>query len=155
MYKHFCHEGGISSPLIVAWPAALRPAEAWVRAPAHVMDLLPTLAEAAGAVRPAEVAGVKLKPLSGVSLLPALRGAAMPERGIPTAHEGARGYRLGDWKIVWGKRQTGPVAWQLFNLAQDPSEQHDLAARHPAKLKELADAWMVWAKQAGVDLSSR
>jgi arylsulfatase len=155
MYKHFCHEGGISSPLIVAWPAGLRPAEAWVRAPAHVMDLLPTLAEAAGAVRPAEVAGVKLKPLSGVSLLPALRGAAMPERGIPTAHEGARGYRLGDWKIVWGKRQAGPVAWQLFNLPKDPSEQHDLADRHPEKLKELADAWMLWAKQAGVDLGSR
>ncbi len=155
MYKHFCHEGGISSPLIVAWPAGLRPAEAWVRAPAHVMDLLPTLAEAAGAVRPAEVAGVKLKPLSGVSLLPALRGAAMPERGIPTAHEGARGYRLGDWKIVWGKRQTGPVAWQLFDLSKDPSEQHDLAAEQPAKLKELADAWMGWAKQVGVDMGSR
>ena len=155
MYKHFCHEGGISSPLIVAWPAGLRPAEAWVRAPAHVMDLLPTLAEAAGAVRPAEVAGVKLKPLSGVSLLPALRGAAMPERGIPTAHEGARGYRLGDWKIVWGKRQGPPVAWQLFDLSKDPSEQHDLAAEQPAKLKELADAWMAWAKQVGVDLSSR
>jgi arylsulfatase len=155
MYKHFCHEGGISSPLIVAWPAGLRPTEAWVRAPAHVMDLLPTLAEAAGAVRPAEVAGVKLKPLSGVSLLPALRGAAMPERGIPTAHEGARGYRLGDWKIVWGKRQGAPVAWQLFDLSKDPSEQHDLAAEQPAKLKELADAWMAWAKQAGVDLSTR
>jgi len=155
MYKHFCHEGGISSPLIVAWPAGLRPAEGWVRAPAHVMDLLPTLAEAAGAVRPTEVAGVKLKPLAGVSLLPALRGAAMPERGIPTAHEGARGYRLGDWKIVWGKRQGAPVAWQLFDLSKDPSEQHDLAAEQPAKLKELADAWMAWAKQAGVDLSTR
>jgi arylsulfatase len=47
------------------------------------------------------------------------------------------------------------VTWQLFDLSKDPSEQHDLAAQHPAKLKELADAWMAWAKQAGVDLSSR
>jgi arylsulfatase len=87
--------------------------------------------------------------------LPDLRGEAVPGRGIPTAHEGARGYRLGNWKVVWGKRQAGPVAWQLFDLSKDPSEQHDLAAEQPAKLKELADAWMAWAKQVGVDLSSR
>jgi arylsulfatase len=47
------------------------------------------------------------------------------------------------------------VTWQLFDLSKDPSEQHDLAAQHPTKLKELADAWMAWAKRAGVDLSSR
>jgi len=78
-----------------------------------------------------------------------------PNAASPTAHEGARGYRLGNWKIVWGKRQSAPVAWQLFDLSKDPSEQRDLAAEQPAKLKELADAWMSWAKQAGVDLGSR
>jgi arylsulfatase len=88
-------------------------------------------------------------------LLPDLRGEPTPERGIPTAHEGARGYRLGNWKIVWGKRQAAPVTWQLFDLSKDPSEQHDLAAQRPEKLKELADAWMAWAKRCGVDLGSR
>jgi arylsulfatase len=155
LYKHFCHEGGITSPLIVSWPAGLKPAAEWIRSPAHVMDLLPTIAAAAGATYPTERGGKAIRPTSGRSLLPALRGEAVTVRGIPTAHEGARGYRLGDWKVVWGKRQRAPVTWQLFDLSKDPSEQHDLAAQHPTKLKELADAWMAWAKRAGVDLSSR
>ncbi len=155
LYKHFCNEGGISSPLIVSWPATLKPSVAWIRSSAHVMDFLPTIAAAAGATYPADRAGKPILPPSGRSLLPAMRGEAMPERGIPTAHEGARGYRLGDWKIVWGKRQAAPVAWQLFDLSKDPSEQHDLAAEQPAKLKELADAWMAWAQRCGVDLGSR
>ena len=116
---------------------------------------MPTIAVAAGAKYPTERGGKAIRPTSGRSLLPALRGESVTVRGIPTAHEGARGYRLGQWKIVWGKRQSAPVTWQLFDLSKDPSEQHDLAATHPAKLKELADAWMAWAKQAGVDLSSR
>ncbi len=155
LYKHFCNEGGISSPLIVSWPATLKPSATWIRSSAHVMDFLPTIAAAAGATYPAERAGKPILPSSGRSLLPDLRGEPTPERGIPTAHEGARGYRLGDWKIVWGKRQTAPVAWQLFDLSKDPSEQHDLAAEQPAKLKQLADAWMAWAQRCGVDLSSR
>ena len=155
LYKHFCNEGGISSPLIVSWPATLKPSAAWIHSPTHVMDLLPTIAAATGTTYPAERAGKPILPSSGRSLLPDLRGEPTPERGIPTAHEGARGYRLGDWKIVWGKRQTAPVTWQLFDLSKDPSEQHDLAAQRPDKLKELADAWMAWAKRCGVDLGSR
>ncbi|MCX6919795.1 MAG: arylsulfatase [Verrucomicrobia bacterium] len=155
LYKHFCNEGGISSPLIVSWPATLKPSVAWIRSSAHVMDFLPTIAAAAGATYPAERAGKPILPSSGRSLLPDLRGEPTPERGIPTAHEGARGYRLGNWKIVWGKRQAAPVAWQLFDLSKDPSEQHDLAEQRPEKLKELADAWMAWAKRCGVDLGSR
>ncbi len=155
LYKHFCHEGGISSPLIVSWPAGIGARAEWVRAPAHVMDFLPTVAAATGAAYPAVRDGHPIRPPSGRSLLPDLRGEATPERGLPTAHEGARGYRQGRWKIVWGKRQSEPVAWQLFDLAADPSEQHDLAAAHPEKLKELSDAWMAWAQKAGVDLRSR
>ena len=155
LYKHFCNEGGISSPLIVSWPAGLKPSAGWLRSSAHVMDFLPTIAAAAGAPYPTERAGKPILPASGRSLLPALRGETPPERGIPTAHEGARGYRLGDWKIVWGKRQKEPVTWQLFDLSKDPSEQHDLAAQHPDKLKELSDAWMAWALKCGVDLGSR
>ena len=150
MYKHFCSEGGIASPFIASWPAAWPARSAWVRAPAHVMDFFPTLAEATGAVRPPAIAGVTLKPLSGVSLVPLLRGEEVPERGIPTAHEGARGYRLGRWKLVWGKRQAEPVQWQLFDLSQDPGEEHDLAAREPAKTAELAALWDAWATRVGV-----
>ncbi|MFM7398092.1 MAG: arylsulfatase [Verrucomicrobiota bacterium] len=155
LYKHFCHEGGVSAPLIVSWPARLKPRESWIRSPAHVMDLLPTVAEAVGTTYPTERAGKAVRPLSGRSLLPDLRGETTAERGIPTAHEGARGYRLGQWKAVWGKRQSAPVTWQLFDLSADPSEQRDLAAERPDKLRELSDAWMAWARRTGVDLGSR
>lgn len=150
MYKHFCHEGGISAPLIAHWPAGWPARADWVRTPAHVMDFFPTLAEVAGAVRPAEIAGVKLKPLAGVSLLPALRGEALPARVIPTAHEGARGLRQGDWKIVWGKRQAEPPRWELYDLARDAGEEHDLSASQPAKVAELAALWQAWAERVGV-----
>ncbi|MFM9000975.1 MAG: arylsulfatase [Opitutia bacterium] len=155
MYKHFCHEGGVSVPLIARWPAGFPARAGWVRSPAHVMDVLPTLSEACGAPVLAERAGVRIPPTSGVSLLPALRGAELPPRPIPTAHQGARGLRLGDWKAVWGKRQTDPVRWELYDLAKDPAETQDLAARHPEKIRELADAWMAWARQVGVDVDAR
>lgn len=155
LYKHFCHEGGVSAPLIVSWPGGLKPLEPWIRSPAHVMDLLPTVAEAAGTHYPAGRAGRTVRPVSGRSLLPDLRGEPTAERGIPTAHEGARGYRLGKWKAVWGKRQSAPVTWQLFDLSTDPSEQRDLAAEHPAQLKVLTDAWDAWAGRVGVDVRAR
>ncbi|MFM2131817.1 MAG: arylsulfatase [Opitutia bacterium] len=155
MYKHFCHEGGVSVPLVVSWPAGFAAREGWVRSPAHVMDLLPTLAEACGAPLLRERAGVKVPPPSGVSLLPAMKGRELPPRPIPTAHQGARGLRLGDWKAVWGKRQNDPVRWELYDLSKDPGETVDLADRHPAKLRELTDAWDDWAGRVGVDVKAR
>ena len=150
MYKHFCHEGGISSPLLIQWPAGFKPRAGWITSPAHVMDLLPTIAAAADIPYPAKRNDVALLPLSGVSLLPAIHGQSVPERIIPTEHQGARGLRKGDWKIVWGKRQPEPVTWELYNLADDPCEQNDLAASNPKKCEELKLLWTEWAKSAGV-----
>lgn len=150
MYKHFCSEGGIASPLIAHWPAAWPARAAWQRAPAHVMDFFPTIAEATGAARPAAIAGVKLKPLSGISLAPLMRGEGQPGRVIPTAHEGARGLRQGDWKVVWGKRQAEPPHWELYDLAHDVGEERDLSAQDPKKTAELAALWDAWATEVGV-----
>ena len=150
MYKHFCHEGGISSPLLIQWPAGFKPRAGWITSPAHVMDLLPTIAAAADIPYPAKRNDLALLPLSGVSLLPAIHGQSVPERIIPTEHQGARGLRKGDWKIVWGKRQPEPVTWELYNLADDPCEQNDLAASNPKKCEELKLLWTEWAKSAGV-----
>ena len=114
------------------------------------MDLLPTIAAAADLPYPAKRNDVALLPLSGVSLLPAIHGQSVPERIIPTEHQGARGLRKGDWKIVWGKRQPEPVTWELYNLADDPCEQNDLAASNPKKCAELISLWTEWAKSVGV-----
>ena len=64
---------------------------------------------------------------------------------------GPRAVRKGDWKIVWDQRQPqAQRRWQLFNLATDRSEQHDLAATEPAKLEEMLRAWDSYSQESGV-----
>ncbi len=157
MYKHFCHEGGIASPLILHWPKYFRDKETKellsniVPDPAHIMDLLPTVCEATGAKYPEQREGAPIQPMSGISLLPTATGRTLPERIFFFEHQGARGVRQGDWKLVWGKRQPDKVTWELFNLKDDRSEQTNLAGKHPELVKELAYAWDTWAKRIGAE----
>ncbi len=155
MYKHFCHEGGIASPLIIRWPAGFKARSGWIGTPVHIMDIAPTACAAAG-VKPLETRdGKPVLPFSGTSLLPACRDGGMAVRPIPTEHQEARGYRKGDWKIVWGKRQPDPIHWELYNLKTDRSEQHDLSADKPDVTAELVAEWNDWAKKVGVHLERK
>jgi arylsulfatase len=61
-------------------------------------------------------------------------------------HEGNRAVRQGDWKAVAPHRG----AWELYDLARDPTEGHDLASRHPDKIQELVTLWQRWADRCGV-----
>jgi arylsulfatase A-like enzyme len=139
MYKHFCHEGGIASPLILHWPKYFREKDSKgqlsriITDPAHIMDLLPTVCEATDTKYPEQRDGTAIKPMSGTSLLPTATGTGttLPERILPFEHQQARGLRRGDWKLVWGKRQPDEITWELFNLKSDRSEQINLAAKHP------------------------
>ncbi|MFU8894717.1 MAG: arylsulfatase, partial [Luteolibacter sp.] len=106
--------------------------------PAHLVDLLPTIAELAGAESPSEFPGREPTPLAGVSLVPILSGGALEER--PPIHflfEQDRGLRDGDWKIV--SFQAGP--WELYNLKNDPAEVRDVAAKHPERVETMAAEW--------------
>lgn len=152
MYKHFCHEGGISSPLIIHWPAGFAARNEWIETPSHIMDIAPTICAATGAKPLQERQGKPVIPFSGTSLLPACKTGSMEDRPIATEHQQARGYRKGDWKIVWGKRQPDPIHWELYNLKTDRSEQQDLSSEKPELVAELVAAWNVWAKQMGVHL---
>jgi arylsulfatase A-like enzyme len=152
MYKHFCHEGGISSPLIIHWPAGFTVRKEWIEAPSHIMDITPTICAATGAMPLVTRRGQPAIPFSGTSLLPACKTGNMTDRPIATEHQQARGYRIGDWKIVWGKRQPDRLRWELYNLKTDRSEQHDLSSDKPELVTELATAWQAWAKQMGVRL---
>jgi arylsulfatase len=137
--KIFTHEGGISTPLIVHWPAGV-PARGELRhTPGHLVDIVPTLLELIGATAPSSFRGEARPPLAGRSLVPALAGDARIDRdAIFFKHQGNRGLRLGDWKIV----ASGPDApWELYNLANDRAEMHDLAAVQPERVKELAAVW--------------
>ncbi|QDV53299.1 Arylsulfatase [Gimesia fumaroli] len=150
LYKHFTHEGGISSPFIAHWPQGIDKSNRWVRDPAHVMDLLPTLIEVAGATYPKQQKGTTITPLEGMSLLPAMRGEQLPERTIGFDHQAAHALRKGDWKIVWSKRMPTEIKWELYNLADDCCELNDLAEKYPERVQAMAAEWETWARHVGV-----
>jgi arylsulfatase len=147
-YKHWVHEGGISTPLIVHWPAGVKHREEWERQPGHLVDIMATCVAVAGAEYPKELNGKSIKPMEGVSLLPAFRGESL-NRGRPIfwEHEGNRAVRDGKWKIV-AKGEKG--AWELYDIDADRSELHDLAGEQPERVKAMAEAWQKWAEAGQV-----
>jgi arylsulfatase len=148
MYKHYVHEGGISTPLIVRWPAGVRRHGEFERQPGHLIDLVPTFCAVAGATYPKQFNGHDTPALPGVDLAPALAGGAL-ERKSPIffEHEGNRAVRDGKWKLV-AKGVKGP--WELYDIDADRSEMHDLAAAQPDRVKSMAAAWQAWAEQNNV-----
>ncbi len=149
-YKHFTHEGGISTPLIVHWPAGLPAARAgtFEGQPGHVIDIMATVCDVGHASYPAEFKGHKILPPEGVSLLPAFLGQPLHRsKPIFWEHEGNRAVREGPWKAVMKFKGQ----WELYNIEQDRTEQRDLAAEQPEKLRALAEAWETWAAASFVD----
>ena len=148
-YKHWVHEGGISTPLIVHWPAGIpsRRNGKLETQPGHLIDIMATCVALSGANYPKELHGEKIKPLQGVSLLPALEGKDLkrPEP-IFWEHESNRAVREGNWKLVAKADQ----AWELYDMEQDRTEMHNLAAANPAKVKALAAKWDAWAARCDV-----
>ncbi len=147
-YKHFVHEGGISTPLIAHWPAGIPAAQRGkIEAqPGHLIDLMATFVDVAGARYPAEFNGQIIQPMEGVSLLPALQGGSLEARSIFWEHEGNRAHRAGPWKLV-AKENT---PWELYNIDQDRAELHDLSAAEPGRVQAMAAAWETWAARAQV-----
>ena len=150
LYKHFTHEGGISTPFIVHWPAGIGKLDKWIRDPAHVMDIMPTLAAAGRASYPISHHGNAITPTEGVNLLPAMQGQKLAKRSIGFDHEGAHALRSGDWKLVWSKRMPHKIRWELYNLAEDRCETKDLADRYPNRVKAMVAEWKKWARRVQV-----
>lgn len=149
LYKHFSHEGGIRTPLIVHWPAGLKARGELRSQVGHIIDLLPTLAEVAGARYPTERNGMKTQSLEGQSLLPAL-GNRPIARAMPLffEHDGSRAVRDGRWKLV----SLAGDAWELYDVEADPTEMTNLATAQPERVNALATQWASWAKRAQVDI---
>ncbi|MDI1313208.1 arylsulfatase [Prosthecobacter sp.] len=147
-YKHFVHEGGISTPLIAHWPAGIPVAQnGRIEAqPGHLIDVMATCADVAAAKYPAELNGQKIQPMEGVSLAPALQGRSAEMRPIFWEHEGNRAHRAGPWKLV--SKENTP--WELYQIDQDRAELHDLAAAEPERVKVMAAAWETWAARSHV-----
>ncbi|HTI99128.1 MAG TPA: arylsulfatase [Dongiaceae bacterium] len=146
-HKVTAYEGGISTPLLARWPAGIPTASegTYVREPGHIIDLLPTFMELAGAKYPGDGS---VKP-EGQSILPMLQGGhGVADRTFCWEHEGNRAIRKGKWKLV--TLGNGSEAWELYDLATDRTESHNLAATQPEVVQELAAAYDAWAKRCGV-----
>ncbi len=146
LYKHHVHEGGIASPLIAHWPVGLSGRGVIHEGPGHVIDLVSTCLDAAGAQPAREMAGVSLMPIEGISLLPILRGEPATDRPIFWEHEGNRAMRLGRWKLVARHKQP----WKLFDMVTDRTELNDLAATRPQLTRALQATYQQWALRAQV-----
>jgi arylsulfatase len=146
-YKHFNHEGGIATPLIAHWPDRIAAKGGLRTQPGHVIDIMATCVDVAGAKYPAQLNGNAILPMEGKSLVPAFGNQAIERDAIYWEHLGNAAVRVGDWKLV---RLGRDGAWELYNLKTDRTELHDLAAQEPARASELAAKWEAWAVRAHV-----
>jgi arylsulfatase A-like enzyme len=141
MYKHFVHEGGISTPLIAHWPQGINAKNEFRQTPSHLIDLMATCVDLSGADYPEEFSGFKIQPMEGMSLMPVFNGDQLPERHILFEHEGNAAIRKGDWKLVGKKvmanESTLTDRWELYNMKNDRSELNDLSSDYPDKFEEL------------------
>ena len=122
LYKHFAHEGGISSPSILWWGGRVKHPGGIDHQPCHLIDIMATCLDAAG--------------------------RRLPVRPIFAEHEGNRMVRLGRWKLV--ASYYNGQRWELYDIAHDRTEQHDLAARHPRRVARMAQLYFRWADANGV-----
>jgi arylsulfatase len=144
LYKHYGHEGGISTPLIVHWPAHIKAKRAWRSQIGHVIDLMPTFADIAGCKYPEKRNDSAILPAEGVSLLPAFEDKPLARNFLAWEHEGNAALRAGNWKLV---RVGANGTWQLFDFRTDRTELHDLAAEQPQRVKEMAAQWEAWSER--------
>ncbi len=149
--KGWLYEGGIREPMIVRWPGVVKPGATCAQYVSSV-DFLPTILDLAGR-RPAG-------PVDGMSFLPLLKGGALDRGAIywHYPHYGNQGgapggaVRLGDWKLIeW--YEDG--ALELFNLADDIGERHNLVAANPAKVRELHDLLKAWRDETNARMPTK
>jgi arylsulfatase len=146
LYKRWTHEGGISTPLIVHWPAGGLDNGSIVRTPSQRTDVLPTILEAAQVPYPDSYRNRDIPKSEGHSLLSALRGDEAADHPLFWEHTGNAAIRQGRWKLV----REYPKHWELYDMSTDRAETHDLAALSPDIVSELVAQWEAWASRVGV-----
>ncbi len=156
-YKATTGEGGVRAPMIVAGPNIAHKGQYVTTGGALITDITPTILDLAGVKQPARFHDIEVEPIMGTSWKPFLSGTAQTVRGdgdsIALELNGYKMYIKDNWKI---RQLSGPhrkVAggkWELFNLAEDPSEQNNLATKYPEKVQELVALYEAYAKEVGI-----
>lgn len=142
-FKSHDHEGGIATPLIAYWPRVIKDGGKITHQVGHIIDVMATCLDVAGAAYPTTYKSQKVLPLEGKSLLPILQGKQRK------GHD-AIFWRFRQWKAVWqGKWKLlghDNRPWALYDMEADRTELHDLAKEHPRKAAELEALYAAWAK---------
>ena len=141
-YKHWVHEGGISTPLVAHWPAGISAKGELRRQPGHLIDIAATCVDLAQAPYP-----TNKTPLEGRSLRPAFADQPIEREAIYWEHEGNRAVRAGDWKLVSKHDQP----WELYDISKDRVEANNLAVKHSGRVQELSAKYEAYAKRALVE----
>jgi len=146
-YKSWMYEGGIATPLIAHWPSGIDDPGRTSSRVGHVIDIFATAAELAGTTGAASAPGAEASSVEGRSFAAELRGRqAAGHDALYWEHLGHRAMRRGDWKIVFVPANG---AWELYDLAVDPTELNDLATARPDVLDSMVADWDTWARRVG------
>jgi len=146
LYKHWVHEGGISSPLIMHWPERIRDGGRFSQEIGHVIDIMATAVDAAGATYPAVHENKEIRPPEGKSLLPVIENQPVEREALFWEHEGNRAVRAGKWKLV-ARYNSG---WELYDMEGDRSETNDLGGQYPDRVERMIGMYESWAERVGV-----
>jgi len=142
-WKKESFEGGCHTPLIIHWPKGLRTKPGSITTQVgHVIDIMPTCLELAGAKYPDSYNGHTLTPLDGKTLMPILQGTEREgHERLFFEHMGGRAVIEGDFKLVALENRP----WELYNLSRDRTEMENLAAKHPEHVNAMSSQWENWA----------
>jgi arylsulfatase len=146
LYKHWVHEGGIATPLIVHWPQGITERGGLRHNPGQLPDVMATILEVTGAPYPSTYDGNAILPCEGESLVPSFNSAYNARGPLFWEHEGNAAIRIGKWKLV----RKYPGQWELFDMEADRTEMHDLAAQHPERVADMSKQYAAWAQRCGV-----
>lgn len=146
-FKHWVHEGGIATPMIVSWPAGVAKQGSLNDSVLHVMDLMATFCDLSGTRYPSEFNGRAVTPLEGESFAVALSGHSVDrQRPIFWEHEGNCAVRDAQWKLV--KRFEGD--WELYDMSTDRTELADLSDKRNDLTRTLSRQYRAWAARCSV-----
>ncbi|HVW79965.1 MAG TPA: arylsulfatase [Mycobacteriales bacterium] len=154
-YKQNTHEGGVHVPFIVSWPGHIGDPGGIRQQFHHAVDVAPTVYDAVGVTPPSTYRGYEQIPIAGKSMRYSFTQPDAPTNRTVQYFEmnGHRGIWQGEWKAVTRHTQNVPYAddpWELYQVSEDFSECHDLAAAEPGKLAELVELWWEQAREHGV-----
>jgi arylsulfatase A-like enzyme len=145
-YKHWVHEGGIATPLIVRWPAGIPDGGGLCHEPAQLPDIMATCLDLADTDYPRSFNGRDIPPLEGYSMVPTFYGEPFSREALYWEHEGNCAVRKGKWKLV----KKHPGDWELYDMLEDRTELNDLSQRFPERVQELAMLYQGWAIRCSV-----